>query len=74
MMKIDIVDINNIPTKRYIFDRYEEKDIIRRCLLERLDKLKALKEYIDKNNIEDKYLEEELKEVTFMIEQIEALG
>lgn len=73
-MKIDIIEVNNIPTKRYIFDRYEEKDIIRRCLLEKLDKLKASKEYIDKNNIEDKYIEKELKEVTFMIEEIEAWG
>lgn len=73
-MKIDRIDIDGLPTKRYIFDRYEEKDIIRRCLLERRDKLRASKAYIDKNNIEDKYIEEELKEVTFMIEQIEAWG
>lgn len=73
-MKIDIIEVNNIPTKRYIFDRYMEKDIIRRCLLERRDKLRASKVYIDKNNIEDKYLDEELKEVTFMIEEIEAWG
>lgn len=73
-MKIDIIDIDGVPTKRYVFDRHNEKDIIRRCLLERRDKLRASKAYIDKYKIEDKYIEEDLKEVTFMIEQIEAWG